>query len=528
MQIVHEAPSQRRTHRVNAPITIVIDGVPYRTIDWSLIDFKIADYDGAVKVEDTVDMVIQIPYQGFNVSFRVEARIAHKNAEQHTLAGEFTAIDERGKEILETFVAGLVRGEMESIRGVIRRMDVPVTPASLKPDVPMTKKEIEEQERRRTVGSIFYLAAGGAFFIALLVVIYTNFFQIKVQTAVMAAPTDIVIAPATGNVKEYKFKERESIAEAQDMVVFEDPDLEQNIDRANLRLQEAMAANGSDGKRAASLSPDVVAAKASATALQQTLNIKSSALSRLKALQEQGLAVQRDVDRAQAEYFDAKAELSKAMERVSSNSSQTNNTASLLSIAEGEFNLLKEQRARLLVKAPAQGRIIKMLQREGTSVRYGDPVAIFQHDDPKYIEAYLTREEALSVAVGDIATVYFPSFGRDVDFKVSDVDYASQLVSHRDGMYVMQQAGLSRDVLVRLTLAEPEHEAMVKQIVPGTSAEVIFSKIKWGHTSPEVTKAPEAAPAVNVSQETVTPEAVTTTSTEAEASQPVATSEEKK
>jgi multidrug resistance efflux pump len=316
-----------------------------------------------------------------------------------------------------------------------------------------------------------------------------------VQTAVMAAPTDIVIAPATGSVKSIKFNERDTVEEAQDMIIFEDPDLEQNIERASLRLEEALSANGSSGKHT-TVSPEAAAARASANALQQTLNIKSSALSRLKALQAQGLAVQRDVDRAQAEYFDAKAELSKAMERVTGSATQTTSTASLLSIADGEYNLLKSQRDRLLVKAPAKGRIIKMLQREGTTVRYGDPVAIFQHDDPKYVEAYLTREEALSVAVGDIATVYFPSFGKDLDFRVSDVDYASQLVSHRDGMYVMQQAGLTRDVLVRLVLSEDQYKDLVEQIVPGTSAEVIFSKFKFGSSpAPVAPVAQSAAPA---------------------------------
>lgn len=500
MQIVHEAPSQRRTHRVNAPITIVIDGLPYRTVDWSLIDFKIADYQGPIQPGDVIDMVVQIPYQGFNVSFRVEARAVNKNMQQQTLAGEFMAMDERGKEILETFVAGLVRGEMESIRGVIRRMDVPVTPASLKPDVPMTKEEIDEQERRRTLGSIFYLVAGAAFFVALLIVVYTNFFQIKVRTAVMAAPTDIIIAPATGHVKKFNFNERETIAETQDMIVFEDPELEQNIERAAMRLEDALAAK--KGSASTSVSPELASARASANALQQTLNIKASALSRLKALQGQGLAIQRDVDRAEAEYFDAKAELSKAMERVTGSSVQTTSSASVLSIADGEYNLLKEQRNRLVVKAPAKGRIIKMLQREATSVRYGDPVAIFQHDDPKYIEAYLTREEALSVAVGDVATVFFPSFGKDMKFKVSDVDYASQLVSHRDGMYVMQQAGLTRDVLVRLVLDDKDYADLVEQIVPGTAAEVVFSKFKFGSAAPVA--APVDASAVPTAATSVT------------------------
>jgi multidrug resistance efflux pump len=475
--IIHEAPSQRRTHRLNAPIAVFIDGIKYNTVDWSLLDFKVADYQGVLQKGIRTSVVIQIPYQGFNVSFQTEATVVHHNTTLKTLACEFFDLDERGKEILESFVAGLVRGEMETINGVIRRMDVPVTPASLKPDVPLSEAELKAQDRKRIVGSMIYLSAGALFLCALLVILYTNLFQLKIETAVLTAPTDIVIAPATGEIAHIQVKEREAIKLGQDMISFTDPELEQNIERATLKVKEASATTGEQPE----ISPELASVQESIGALQRSLNVRAAALGRLRGMMGEGLAIRTDYDRAQGEYFQAKAELSKAMERLNSLKSNGTGTASLLSIAQGELALLKEQRKRLSIKAPADGSIVHVMQREGTSVRYGDPVAIFEHSQPRYIEANLTREEALSVAVGDEATVYFPSHNQEVTFRVSDVDYASKLVSRREGMYVMEQAGLSRDVVARLVLKDQDKAKLIDMVTPGTSAVVVFNKIKWGN-----------------------------------------------
>lgn len=489
LHIIHEAPSQRRTHRLNAPITVVHDAMPYRTIDWSLLDFKIADYYGSLQQGHHINVIVQVPYQGFNVSFQASAVVAYHNESEHTLACEFANVDERGKEILETFVAGLVRGEMESIRGVIRRMDVPVTPASLKPDIALTETELKAQDRKRTLGSFLYLGAGICFLIALLTVFYTNFFQIKVESAVMAAPTDILIAPATGQIAKVLVKERQAVTAEEDIISFTDPELEQNIERAALHLKET----GGQANTNTS-SSETTAVRSSINALQQSLNVRAAALNRIKKMAAQGLAIRTDFERAEGEYFQAKAELSKAMERLNSLKSGSNTPQSSASVAAGELDLLKDQRARLTLKAPANGSIIHLMQREGTSVRYGDPIAIFEHTQPRYIEANLTREEALSVAIGDKATVYFPSHNHDVTFRVSDVDYASKLVSRREGMYIIEQAGLSRDVVVRLVLEGHEDAELINSITPGTSVVVVFSKIKWGENdfSKESAKTPSA------------------------------------
>ncbi len=475
----HEAPSQRRRYRITAPIEFEAAGGRYHAHDWSVLDFRLRDYDGPLKPGDHAEFKIHIPYQGFIVTFPANARIVRADAAEKSLIGEFFNLGEREKEILEVFVSGLVRGEMESVDGMLRRMDLPVTPASLKPDQPLTAKEVEKQEKKRRLGSLMYILAGLIFSGVLAVVIYTNFFQIKVHTAIIASPTDIIISPATGNVSLYHTGLREIVASGDNLVEFVDPELETSIERASLRLEEALlsARQGADKEEKQAESGEVQASQASVQALQNSLAIHQATINRIRDLVSRGLARATDLEEARGKFFAAQSELNQARERLNKLRERSTQQLSLLSLIEGEYRLLKDQRRRLMVSAPAKGRIINMLVQEGASVRYGDPVALFQHEEPKYVEAYLLREEALHVAIGDIAKVHFPSHNINADFQVQDIDYASQLITRREGRYTLEQAGLSRDVLVKLTPVNT-NAGMVKNLVPGTQAVVVFSVLK--------------------------------------------------
>lgn len=483
--IKHETPSQRRHFRVNAPIAVYVDGAPYDTLNWSVIDFKLMRYTGARSVGDAVSVELVVPYQGFEVRFAVKARIVGLDATEQTLTGEFIEVDARQKEILETFVAGLIRGEMESFEGIIRRMDLPVTPVSLKPEIPLTAEEITQQERRRRLGGALYIAAGVLFSVALMVVVYTNLFQIKIRTAAMASPTDIILSPATGVVKSYSVAEREKIEVGALMLSFEDPQLEKEIQRAALKLEEALIGAGkaktdANAKPVAQNTQEADSARASVRAMEANVSVMSQSVSRLKGLLAQGLTRKDVVDKAEADYYQAQSELNEARQRLGQLSQKSTDKLSLLSIAEGEYALLKEERERLAMHAPGTGSLLTYLIPQGASVRYGDPVAIFQHDTPRYVEAFLTREEAMDISADQEARVHFPSYGHTATYIVEEIDYASQLVGRREGRYTLEQAGLTRDVRVKLSVAAEEDMQTLNRIVPGTSAIVVFSRSLFG------------------------------------------------
>ena len=82
--VKHEPPSQRLQYRVSVPITIEIAGHFYQAVDWSVADFKIANYNGPAQPGELIAARVIIPFQGFDVGFQGHARVIDIDNEKRT------------------------------------------------------------------------------------------------------------------------------------------------------------------------------------------------------------------------------------------------------------------------------------------------------------------------------------------------------------------------------------------------------------------------------------------------------------
>ena len=393
---------------------------------------------------------------------------------------------DRETEVLRTFVGGLVRGEMEEIDGVIRRIDMPVTPASLKPDVPTTQDEVIAEEQRRLLGSRIYGISGAIVTLALLIIIYTNIFQMKIESAVMAAPTDMLLAPATGDVFFAIEAGRELVQEGEPIIGFVDPKLERDIKLTELKVEESeIAVEGApDSKEIAEkamteaeklMSDQWLAASAKVRAMENTVRLKREAVDRNRGLLKDGYITKGAFEIIEAEYYKMESQLSDAREDISRLKARVSSAEQAHIIALNEYEVLKGQRKRLILRAPAEGRVLRLFVSKNSSVRYGQQVGIFEYADHKQVSAFLTRDQALSVALGDEVEVYFPAVRKTVDYTVVDIDHVSQAIDERSGNYRWQTDD-QEAVTVMLEPADDEEGAEAADILPGMTAIVIFDR----------------------------------------------------
>jgi hypothetical protein len=121
--------SQRRHHRLITALGIFVNGVTYTALDWSMegLRFRPAHPD-QFKREDRIDLSLSIPFQGFNVTLDLKARVIRVDASTGDVALQLIELSSRAKELLHYFSDNLIRGEMASIEGTIKRLDLPVTP----------------------------------------------------------------------------------------------------------------------------------------------------------------------------------------------------------------------------------------------------------------------------------------------------------------------------------------------------------------------------------------------------------------
>ena len=87
MRIEREKPCQRRHHRVKAPMKVTTpDGYSLMATDWSIGGLRLDEIEGKLPaVNDNWNLTLELPFQGFDIAFEVEARIDRTVKETKTI-----------------------------------------------------------------------------------------------------------------------------------------------------------------------------------------------------------------------------------------------------------------------------------------------------------------------------------------------------------------------------------------------------------------------------------------------------------
>jgi len=511
MKISRERPSQRLHHRVNAPVRVDLPEGVFKAIDWSLGGFSLEDYQGTVSKGDQVAGTIHIPFQGFDISFPFESEVM-RTSDQGDLGVRFINLGERELEIMTHFVDELVRGSMTAVDDAILRIDTPVTPVSTKPD-PNPDKEIPLKRKSwKAIGFIaFYFTAGLSVAAYVLLLGYTNFFRLEVDTAVVSAPVEPIRASIDGKVKQITVEEGIYVPARYPLIGLENANLEEEIERARIDVNRASMealskekylkaeqARLSDYKDIAQNEIERLTSRIKF--LQKQVVRSRRQVARINTLNKKGYSSNAKLDETEADH----AKLQSSLEEVRLLLYERENLLSSLEqgrfytdgklegglhelqadfefaqdqilLAENEFSALKKHRQRLVLSAPTQGRILKLLRTQGSTIKKGEVIALFERNEQRTIEAYLTQEEIVEIAMGDIATVFFPSSEEKVQAVVIKIDRTSGFVDEMEARY-QWRGPKDRAGLVVLAFLDLTMDEIRERFLPGIPAIVIFGR----------------------------------------------------
>jgi len=509
VKIRHEAASQRRHLRVTFPIEIISSKEVYTTTDWSISGFRVSAPRFLPLVGEEFEVRLSIPFRGFDFSFISRVKVITSDESIDEFSAEFINLGEAEQNTLKTFIDGLISGEMQSVDGVIRRVDIPVTPASLKPGGASTQSEAV-----KSVGIRIYMIAGALLTAMLAIVLYTNLAQVKVETAVIMSPTEIITSPVNGNIDFIAESSPKVIKKGDVLVKISDPRLEAEFQMANMRVQEAeidiktadSSLKSEFGKLSAArniVSSEYRSAQSRLESLANNLRIKQAAVQRAEELFAGKVVGQAKVDEARSGYLQVESEYNNVKQQVDSlrqkvqsvgqgyqvkdlsvegnvDSVKNLKNASLqkLVLAKEQLDFVVDWISKLSMEASADGRIVKILAPDKSSVRFGDVVLIYEKNGNKSIRAFLTQEEARFVKIGDIAKTYFPNEWMSVKLKVADIDYYSLSIEKNLGQFAWLDSR-ARSVLVTLDPLDDTVNSKLNEFASGTPAEVVFSKIKF-------------------------------------------------
>ncbi|MGE0767425.1 MAG: HlyD family efflux transporter periplasmic adaptor subunit [Hyphomicrobiaceae bacterium] len=521
VKVRRERADQRRHHRVTAPLFVTLNGQRVKAADWSIGGARLDEFPGEMPVEaSTTDLTLTLPFQGFDVTFDAKAYVVRSDADARRIALRFVDLGERERELMSHFLEELVRGSMVEVEDTIQRIDVPVTPASLKPDAELVPHmPVRRWPLKMLVMSAFYVVVGTIVFGYAAVLTYTNFFRMEVRTAVITAPVETVTSTADGRVDWAGVKPGDAVKAGDVVVKLVDSQLQREIELAEIAVQERKAQLGNLKRRhleelervrgfAAIEMKNIEQTKLELQALAEQLEIATLQEQRLRGLKEQGyvtaakledasrqvIALRKDLEVRRVE-LKARIELSEQNvgKRLYSGNGAVG-TAELtgglagveadIRMGEHEIKLAQQRyiaslrlHERLAVRAPFDGVVLDLPRLDSASVRRGDVIAVIEQRKKREITAWLNQDEILHVGLGDQATLFVPALNETLQAKVTRIDRTSGFV---DEQKRAQNPGYrwrgptDRTAKVTLAFADPDRVADADRYRSGLPVVVIF------------------------------------------------------
>ncbi|MDX2290058.1 MAG: HlyD family efflux transporter periplasmic adaptor subunit [Hyphomicrobiaceae bacterium] len=479
VKVRRERPDQRRHHRVTAPLFVEVGGHRVRAADWSLGGLRVEGFPGPLPaIGKEIAINLTLPFQGFDVSFPVMGEVLRLDPETSMFAVEFTEIGERERELMQHFIEELIRGAMSSAEDTIQRIDVPVTPASLRPDGQPSTPAIQQVAPARlpakrwpskTIAmSAFYIVLGLFIFSYAGVLVYSNVFRMEVRTAVISAPVETVEAQVDGRLAWTGLKPGDEVRAGEVIVKLVDAELEREIELADIAIREKKArlvhlkrrhADELDRIKgfAALEMKNVEQAKLDLEETQAQLLAAVRQYERIEKLHTKGFATDARLDEAEQQKITLEKTLARRRlevttraeiagdnigKRFYSGDDLIGNSEELdadVRLAEHEIGLARQRyeanvslREARAVRAPFTGRVAQLPRLDAGSVRRGDVVAIVEKPDEREVIAYLTQDEVGHVGLHDEVLLHVPALGESVQGRVTGIDRTTGFLREQD------------------------------------------------------------------------------------------------
>jgi|GEM_PF-3315625 len=493
--IAYEPSDKRRFYRLTNPVRVRINGKKFITANWSVNAFKINDYTGDLTRSKETIAEFEINFQGFVVKFEQKIKVLRVERENNMLVAEYVDVSPRNREILSYFSKGLITGEFQPFDEVIRHIDIPITDEY----VDKTFREGEEKKSfSRDLSILIYILVGIAVLMYIFNLYHSNVNLLRVDSAVVSGKTELITSPARGILSKIFVQEGKIAEKGKPLFKIDDVKTQREIEekkneilknRALLKEKQnqliALQSRLENYKKDFSFKLNVQ--EKIIDSIGKRLDLLNNEMEKKTRLYERKLISRPEIDALQTEIIEQEKELAAAnyeyyhiYQNIRDPESGTNSEIhkredskslkaeiekikEIININKKELAYVEALNEQNTVKAPFKSYLAEVLAFEGKYVDERTPV-LFLKDvtGEKFIEAYLTEEEALKLKLGFPVEINIPS---------QDINTKGKLVKLEK-----RQEFLGKNFIV--AIIEPEISEILNSISDGTPASVIFIKNK--------------------------------------------------
>lgn len=442
-----DAPRRELHKRDLFPLQIEIAGKRYTIPKWTIDHFKLVDFPVPLPTNKVFKIKPIIRFRDFNIQFETSAIPLHYDPKKRELIARFKNIPEEHRELLQYFSEALETGDMVNIDNVLRRVDMPVTPASTQLKTPSVT---QSPKLKRSLFTSAYLLLGSALLLFTLSTFYNKFTHINVESAFVSAPVFPVQSPYPGSIKEMLITKGNIISRGQPLLKLDTSDsvglpMSYKMDAAK---QQVTLFNALIKEKQEKLKNKAVirkkklnAAKASLSASVTTRNIKCkhryASLSDRRNPQKRKAecsAAKRKVAALVNSVASEKESLTAINKQVNSSNASIQVLQAKLKRAEFKLKTLKDKPhlnfGKETLVSSVSGKVIEVIQDKQQHLNKGQTVALIQKQNTQqFIDAYVTQKQATQLNIGDNGFAISPTLENEVPVIIDKIDFINNNLS---------------------------------------------------------------------------------------------------
>lgn len=447
----------RRSHRVNIPLYIRLDGKLYTTNDWSMTGVGIKGVETAYEHDTQIEASLLLQFT--EARLEIPVKLQFKNSRNEISGFEFVHLSDSNRKVLREYLELSIEGRLQNTDGILGIYNEPIVQTPVKESVMLSDAETGILERAFQKRVRLYTIVGVLFLGLIFASIYYNTQYVYRSIGVISG-NYIKISPAiSGKISDLHVKIGDNVSEG--TLLFE-LDERMTVDKIEIIDQKLLLLN-----QPASTAPQTHGALNAM--LQNERNILAHRLTQIRQLYDERLLTQTELERAQDALLKADIRLEQERTRPTQNNDHKAILALKTELELRRAELINELQYRRIF-APVRGKIYAIKSDIGNYVGSSDEVMVLQTQSEPFVVCKLLKEEAVDIPNGMLARIYVPSLNQTFD---AHVEAIGNLAINTTSM-LSDEVSL-KEITVKLRFAAP-----LKNVELNERVKVWFSRPMFG------------------------------------------------
>jgi multidrug resistance efflux pump len=451
--ITHEKNSQRKAHRINIPLKIIINNNIFRVTNWSVNGMGIElDANVDFNVGETLEASVVLMTGESSIVLDVEITIRSKSTNYYGV--EITRISDKNKRVLRHYASLAIDGDVNRVDDLSTNLFMQNVASPINDPISLTDKEEKAVKRSFLKRFFIYLFIFVVFMGFFINIIVYNYVVIKDSVGVISGNSAKYFAPYDGVIKDIYVRVGDRVSKEQVLFEMQNENYEKQIkllkttqktlkDKVSYLKNEVLSYKNYSRKKLQEIGK---VSKSEVDALKEQYKSEEKTYKKAQLLYKNQLISFREFSLLQSNYKIFMDKYNKVInndfstnkDRMILEQNYMKNNEQILSLNNSidsltkeiqrnnlELQALKDYTKKALIYSHTEGVIYNINNKPSDAVKYAQTIMLIQTYAKPFILTKALSDEISSIELGSKVVIYSSKKDKVYDAHITGIGYPS-------------------------------------------------------------------------------------------------------